>query len=229
MVKKLIATDFDGTLFINGNISNEVRKAIELWRADGRYFGIVTGRGSDFFEKVKEEKIPTDFLVLYNGSLAADGNNNVFYEKFIPADLFLQIERVLSEYKDIEQYSVSDGNPQHQFYATFGNVERALNVKSDLESMFGDRLAVFVNGRHINIGIAGSGKTEGVRVVLEHFSLSKDDAAVVGDDFNDIEMIKAFDGWAVESGKAEVVKAAPHICKDVGSLAITLLNKSFAR
>ncbi len=226
MDKRLIATDFDGTLFVNGEVAPSVRKAIDLWRADGRYFGIVTGRGNDFFEKVKEEKIPVDFLIVYTGSVVADREGNVIYERFIPSDVFEQLEKTFSAYDDVEYYSNGDGNPQHHFYATFGSVARALEVKDEIEGIFGDRLAVFVNGRHVNIGTAGTGKAQAVKVVLEHFSLPESSAAVAGDDYNDLEMIKAFDGWAVENGKPDVVAQAPHICKDVGELALKLLAEN---
>ncbi|MBR6005394.1 MAG: HAD family phosphatase [Clostridia bacterium] len=224
MDKRLIATDFDGTLFVNGEITSETRKAIDLWRADGRYFGIVTGRGEDFFYKVREEKIPVDFLIIYNGSMIADKDCNIIYERFISADIFAELEKFFSDYEDIEYYSHTDGNPQHHYYATFNSTERALEVKNDIDAVFGNKLAVFVNGRHVNIGAAGTGKAEGVRVVLDYFSLPQDGAAVVGDDYNDLEMIKAFDGWAVENGKPDVVAQAPHICKNVGDLAGTLLS-----
>ena len=44
----LIATDFDGTLNRDGGIDGVTRKAIDDWRAAGRLFGVVTGRGIDF-------------------------------------------------------------------------------------------------------------------------------------------------------------------------------------
>ncbi|MBQ6265733.1 MAG: HAD family phosphatase [Clostridia bacterium] len=227
MDKRLIATDFDGTLFINGEIPACVREAIDLWRADGRYFGIVTGRGEDFFDKVKEIKLPVDYFIIYNGSMIADKEGNVISERFISPDIYAELEKVFSGYGDTEYYSRADGNAQHHYYATFNSVERALEVKEDIDAVFGDKLAVFVNGRHVNIGAAGTGKAQGVNIVLEHFALPCDSAAVVGDDYNDLEMIKTFDGWAVESGKPDVVSQAPHICKDVGNLALMLLNNSY--
>ena len=41
---KIIASDYDGTLN-RGGISDDVRKAIDMWRERGNIFGIVTGRG----------------------------------------------------------------------------------------------------------------------------------------------------------------------------------------
>ena len=60
-------------------------------------------------------------------------------------------------------------------------------------------------------------------LALQHFGLPADSAAVVGDDYNDLDMILAHNGWAVESGRQEVVAQAPHTCKSVGDLIESLL------
>ena len=65
MKKKLIATDFDGTLYINGRIAGETRRAIDDWRAAGGYFGVVTGRGIDFYDTAKEQGLPFDYLIRF--------------------------------------------------------------------------------------------------------------------------------------------------------------------
>ena len=95
--------------------------------------------------------------------------------------------------------------------------------RRELLPEFGDKVSIFVNGPHINIGNKGTGKAEGVSFVLRHFSLPADAAAVVGDDYNDLDMILAHQGWAVASGKPDVVKKAPHTCESVGSLIRSLL------
>ena len=147
----------------------------------------------------------------------------MIYESLIPAETFAEVEHFLSCFEDIEYYSNADGKPRHHFYATFPSDERALSVREELISAFGDSISVFVNGPHINIGNRGTGKAEGVEIILRHFSLPEGSAAVVGDDYNDLEMILAHDGWAVDSGKPEVVRKAPHVCRSVGDLIRKLM------
>ncbi len=223
MNKQLIATDFDGTLYIGGRIADETRRAIDDWRAAGGYFGVVTGRGIDFYDTAKEQNLPFDYLIVYNGSLIVSQDKTVLYESLIPADVFAALEKAMAAYPDIESYSESDGKPSHHYYATFPDAERALRVREELLPVFGDRVSVFVNGPHINIGNKGTGKAQGVSIILEHFGLARDAAAVVGDDYNDLDMILAHNGWAMESGKPEVVSKAPHTCKNVGDLIQTLM------
>ena len=40
---KIAASDYDGTLFRNGTISNETVEGVRLWRAAGNKFGMVSG------------------------------------------------------------------------------------------------------------------------------------------------------------------------------------------
>ena len=223
MKKMLIASDFDGTLCVRGKVDGETIKAIERWRADGRFFGVVTGRNVDFFDTAKELGIPFDFLILCNGSLILSGDKTILFESLIPPRLFASLEKALKSYDDLISFGESDGSPERQCYALFPSDERALMVKEELLPAFGEHLNIFVNGAWINVGNAGTGKAEGVEFILRHFDLPEGSAAVVGDDLNDLEMILAHDGWAMRSGKPEVLAKAKRSCGSVGELIDALL------
>ena len=98
MQKRLIATDYDGTLNRNGVIDDETRAAIDRWRADGRYFGVVTGRGIDFYDTAKEVRLPFDYLIVYNGSLVLSEDKTVLFESLIPAETFAAVEERFGKY-----------------------------------------------------------------------------------------------------------------------------------
>lgn len=224
MNKMLIATDYDGTLNRNGRIDRRTRKAIDKWRASGRYFGVVTGREIDFYDTAKEMRLPFDYLIVCNGSLIVSADRTVLFESLIPPETFAAVEAGMASYGDVLHFSKSDGKPRRHYYAEFPSPERALQVKDELVPEFADRLNIFVNGPHINIGNIGTGKAQGVSFILRHFALPADAAAVVGDDYNDLDMILAHEGWAMRSGKPDVVKKAPHTCKSVGHLIRSLLG-----
>ncbi len=224
MKKMLIATDYDGTLNRNGVIDEETRAAIDRWRADGRYFGVVTGRDVDFYDLAKEKLLPFDYLIVCNGCLILSQEKDILYESLIPADTFAELEKAMARYDDAVFFSGSDGKPRHHYYATFPSAERALEVRQALLPAFGDRVSVFVNGPHVNIGNKGTGKTEGVGFMLRRYSLPPDAAAVVGDDYNDLDMILTYQGWAVDSGKPDVLRKAPHVCRSVGDMIRRLME-----
>lgn len=226
MSKKLIASDFDGTFYRNGQISTNDRKLIKKWQESGRYFGIVTGRGLNFFQTVKEKKFKPDFLILYNGALVADGDGNTIHEDFIPRDVFEEIKEIFKQNPDgcLHYDKTGDEDFYHQYYATYENYEQALAVADIINNQLGDKVNAVVNGVHVNIGKKGATKANGVRHILAHYGLSEDEGAVVGDDYNDLDMLKQLDGWAMATGRSEVKAQANHICFSVGSLAKKLMK-----
>ena len=226
MAKKLIATDFDGTLCRKGRISTNDRKYIEEWQKSGRYFGIVTGRGVNFFQTVKDMHIKPDYLIVYNGALVADGDGNVIHEEFISREVFDEIKEIFQRNPDGRVYfdRTGDDDLYHQYYATYENYEKALAVADIINQKLGDKVNAVVNGPHVNIGKKGATKANGVRCILKHYGLNEDEGAVVGDDFNDLDMIKQLDGWAMATGRKEVIAEANHLCYSVGSLAKHLMK-----
>ncbi|MBQ7637464.1 MAG: family 43 glycosylhydrolase [Clostridia bacterium] len=224
-MKRLIATDFDGTFCRNGQIDPLDRKAVSEWRKHGNYFGFVTGRGIDFIEKVKELGIETDYLLLYNGALLTLADGTVLKEYLIPRSDFSQLVDFFGTLPDAKGLSELDDNDFfHHHYSSFDSPERALEVANKMNGLFGEKVTAFVNGCHVNIGKKGSSKAQGVFDALEYFSLPADAAAVFGDDFNDIEMIKTHGGWAVDTARPEILKTAPNVCRSVGEFIINSLN-----
>ncbi len=228
MRKMLIATDYDGTLNVGGRVDEKTREAIDRWRGDGRYFGIVTGRSVDFYDTAREQGLLFDYLILCNGSLVLSPDKTVLFESLIPPDVFAALEAAMAGYDDIVSFS-RVGESRRHYYATFPSQERALQAGRALSAAFGGEVSIFVNGPHINIGRRGTGKAQGVSFLLRHFSLPDDGAAVVGDDYNDLDMILFHNGWAVASGRPEVVARAPHVCGSVGDLIETLLDSERRR
>ena len=225
-MKRLIATDYDGT-FSRGGISEFDIEAVKKWRKAGNYFGFVTGRGTDFFDLCREKGIETDYFLVYNGSMLALGDGTPVKEYFIPAGVFSRLSDFFSRVPDVRYYDKPSGEDfYHHFYASFDCAERALEVGKEANALFGEEVTAFVNGPHVNIGVKGSGKAQGVFDALEYFGLPDDAAAVFGDDYNDLEMITAHNGWAVSSAREEVLKVAPHVCGSVGEAALMLLEQN---
>lgn len=87
-MKKIIATDFDGTLTIDG-IPPRVVEAIERFRAAGNLFGVVTGRdkSGSYGRFIAEKKFPFDFVLALNGAQAYDAKGNKLYDSPIRGDV----------------------------------------------------------------------------------------------------------------------------------------------
>ena len=229
MSKLLIATDFDGTFIRGGKIDPADLEAIAAWRRAGRLFGFVTGRGTVFFDTAREYGVAADYFLLYNGAMLALPDRTVCKEYMIPRGVFAQLEAHFRALPDVCWFNEAGDAPfYHQYYATMETPERALQAAERVNRLFGEYVTAYVNGPHVNIGKKGSGKAQGVFDALAYFHLPRDAAAVFGDDFNDMEMLRVHGGWAVATARPEVLAMAPHVCESVGKAAKELMiNDTF--
>ena len=63
----ILASDFDGTIFIDGKISQRDIKAIRDFQQAGNLFAIVTGRSFASLDPLIEGKINPDAQICNNG------------------------------------------------------------------------------------------------------------------------------------------------------------------
>lgn len=225
-MKKLIATDFDGTFIRGGVIDPGYHTDIRAFREAGGLFGFVTGRGTDFFDTIRELGVTADYLLLYNGSLMALPDGTVVKEYLIPRETFAALESFFAADPAVCAFDKTGNEPFYRhYYARYDTPELALAAAAEVNRLYVDRVTAFVNGVHVNIGKKGSGKTQGVRDALTYFGLKEEEAAVFGDDFNDLDMITALNGWAVNTARPEVLAKAPHVCESVAAQAKIFLSE----
>lgn len=226
-MKRLIATDFDGTFIRRRQIDPGYHTSIRAFRQAGGLFGFVTGRGADFFDTVRDLGVTADFFCLYNGSLLALPDGTAVKEYRIPRETFAALEAFFAASPDVCSFDRATDAPFYpHYYARYDTPELALAAATEVNRLYGDRVTAFVNGEHVNIGKKGSGKTRGVRDALAYFGLTEENAAVFGDDFNDLDMIVSLNGWAVSSARPEVLAKAPHVCESVGAQTQIFLTQN---
>ncbi len=81
---KIAASDYDGTLFRNGTISDETIEGVRLWRAAGNKFGMVSGRDYGMLmPQLKHYGVEYDFTICNNGGIIRDGSDKVISQKKI--------------------------------------------------------------------------------------------------------------------------------------------------
>ena len=229
-MKRLIATDFDGTFYRGRQIDPGYHTSIRAFRQAGGLFGFVTGRGTDFLETVMELDVTADFFCLYNGSLLALPDGTAVKEYRITRADFAALESFFAASPDVCSFDKATDAPDYpHYYARYDTPELALAAATEVNRLYGNRVTAFVNGEHVNIGKKGSSKTQGVLDALSYFGLKKEEAAVFGDDFNDLEMIVSLDGWAVSAGRPEVVAQASHVCGSVGEAAARFIKENHWR
>lgn len=190
---KLIASDFDGTIFIDEKIKTEDIKAIRDFQDKGNLFGIVTGRTYHSLFVLIEGKMDPDFVIANNGShiFVKNGKGMTeilkysldrrkiekvidFYGRKFPTRIFTDKDRAVEKIADLRE----------------GEEILSLAIYSDnmLENSFQEDLSF-----HKSIGVtdvinSAVSKQTGIEFIKDFYGFDKEIIAI-GDDFNDIEFL----------------------------------------
>lgn len=235
---RLLACDFDGTLFRGGLVSDEDAEAVARWRAAGHVFGIVTGRGA-LTLMTELERFPglvCDFLLCNNGALLLDGRGRETARRPLERDL----SRLLLGHgicARCASCAVFDGVSMYILEGKKGWINPVyrpgfLPLEKALEGSFvqisfafarrseafdwGGRLERELAGRaavHCSISVADvtapeAGKAAGIPWACAVRGWKPGRVLTAGDDGNDIEMLSAFEGYAMAGSPPEVLSAA---------------------
>ena len=250
---KVAASDFDGTLFRNQQISAEDLTAIKNWRASGNKFGIVTGRAYTMLtESFKEFGLETDFAICDNGAIIHDSDGKVIFETELPKKILLEIIKEPFAAKSfhfvfetaekvycanvkpnswvlrdkirwnfpveiIEPAQIFELGKINQFAMAFESTEEAQTVSEFLNRKYGTEIFAQKNTFSLDIVKVGMNKSAGVKNLLK---IRKWDAEVhvIGDESNDLMMIRDFGGYTVATAKDFVKNEATIIFDSVGAM-----------
>ena len=230
----LITTDWDGTLFFNGDISKENIDAINYFMANGGKFTVCSGRYYKFLEQYRNKINPNTYFLCYNGALIINPDTKeVLHEGFCDDYIFKIVDKLLcSELDFLNVNFYDDKNPEpiqltiEEFKKTresyekrnlykilfrFPSVDMALKAKKIL-SEFDMRGYIAVRSWEISLEILKEENAKGYAIRRLKKALGAKTVVAVGDFENDIEMLKAADiGYAVENATDDLKAVADRL------------------
>ncbi len=186
-------------------------------------------------KEINLHNIEVDFLIGNNGAIITDHQNRLIYLNQLPTDLsielltymrknffddfyFVGINNGYDFAKDIYQSGASyqDGYvgvlddilSTKQITALFGELKdpsQAERVIKKIHKDYGHLVESVSNAEFIDIANHGNNKANAVKIVAQYYQIDREDILVVGDGFNDILMIKTFNGYVIKPGYQEVV------------------------
>ena len=239
---KILGCDYDGTLNYDG-IDQAKLDAIQRWRDAGNKLGIVSGRGPTLMSAVEKEfHLALDFLVAFNGGIILDSNQKeIFRARCTSVHLTALVQDLLDwncpfVHVNSDKYyliqpegatlregglflkDVSLPNLLHQVSVELPDTQTAANIIPLIEAKYGEALTPLLNQRCIDIVPKGVGKAQGIYKIAEFYGVEWKDIITVGDNFNDIDMLKEFHSYAMENGVDEVKAIAERSTKSVTEL-----------
>ena len=246
MAKYLLASDYDNTLRRwPDEVTEEDKAAIRRFRKAGNYFVIVTGR---VFETIENELKATgfndiDMLLCLSGALGLDADRNVLFEskgdgkiiKPLIDDLEKMNARLVTVDVCKKSYSMAEfdykpygetvpvekvaGIPHFTSMCVgFYSVDSAKDAAVALKENYGEYVTPLHNGfsvdmppSHVNKGIA-------VKRAADILGVPDDKIYTVGDNFNDMDMLRRFHGRAIWNSEPEVLEAAEKSVKTIAEI-----------
>ncbi|MDR2336975.1 MAG: Cof-type HAD-IIB family hydrolase [Candidatus Nomurabacteria bacterium] len=233
---KIILSGYDGTLLF-GSIEKNI-KAVHKWRAAGRKFGIITGRSLDSMQRqLAKYPLEHDYMGLNNGAVMVDGSHNIFYYQTIHFDLAWVLADFLTKLPvdEVTFWGVTGSKMHSVPYDTTkismktANFEQAKQVAKQLSDMFSDRFIVTPmakqadNYGYIEIVPEDTGKERAAARILSREGLGGFEVAIIGEAYDELEMIKKYSGYAVDNATPEVKAVATRIFLSVADLIDELI------
>lgn len=226
-IKKLIASDFDGTIGRGEQLKRDV-EAIKAFRAAGNLFGLISGRNISGLRLMRERTgVPVDFLLSDSGGTCYTGGKLLFCvqakkEVLLPLCAFLMSRdsRLVAvnraDGSDMLYYRHSDGREEYrpkraewqerpfsQVSGLFENYEECRKRAKELEAIF-PGLTALPNDDCLDIVPKGCNKAAGVARIAAHFGVEIQNIFTVGDNYNDLAMLDAYNSFVVVGGPEEV-------------------------
>lgn len=187
----IIASDFDGTIYIDFAISDKDKEAIRDFQEAGNLFAIVTGRSYHSLAPLIEGKIDPDIIIANNGGHILIKKDRT-YEEIFKAKIDKDLARgFINYYKDTYEVTIfTEDKKLYDLDKVKGDI-MALAIYTDdmVENHFKDDFDF-----HYSIGVtdvvkAGVDKARGIEIIKDYYAY-KDDVIAIGDDYNDIVFLE---------------------------------------
>jgi len=214
---QVVYLDFDNTLYshLSGQIPKSTIKAIEMLHKNKIKVFLCTGRTYSEMKYFDTSKVKLDGMILGNGQVIYDDQDNIIYKKPIEGllktklieifkekqvPLFLStIDEIIINYVDekvIEvQKEIDTVVPRSAEYYNEDFFMAAAFIKNNKQRKIIEDLSdiaeiTYWHEGAVDIVPKGISKAMGVRVVNEMYGFDMDKTLAIGDGDNDIEMLK---------------------------------------
>ena len=242
-MKKVFASDFDGTLYFykaEVKLPPENVEKIKEYQAAGNYFGLCTGRQVGGLTPFIGGLIEPDFWITSTGSNIIDRDMKEIRKLFVDRDVIdkivkdvkprgnrisIDIDGVINVFEEMDypgEYNVITGMDDAPEGLVHGvgihceTLEEAAALTKEINDKYGEYLNAFQNVIEVDIAPKGTSKGEAVSVIRDYYGDCK--VYGIGDSLNDLPLLEAADvsytfPYAPPEVQAKVTKVVENICE----------------
>lgn len=201
---KILASDFDNTIYYldNDEQNKKNAEAIRRFVSYGNIFCIITGRNYTELKKLLTElNIPYSYLVCEDGAKIFNNMDYCIDTTLLDKREIEQIEEVLKN--EGCDYFLDDGYNKTEYLEDV--VKIVVNCtdeeeKNRIVKLIKDKIDVHIYASrfHVNIIHKTVNKRHALKTLMNLEQLDYDLLHVIGDNDNDYEMLKAFNGGVIK-------------------------------
>lgn len=200
---KLLVSDYDYTFYLN---DEDIIKNVEAVRKfiKNNIFLIATGRSYFHYNNVKKlHNIESNYVILNHGATIIKDDKiiyNIEIDNSIKDELIkdLKVNEIVDYYccSKLENYNSLDIYDLTKIHVQYETEKEAQEVKKVILSKYSDYINCFFvcKKRAIEIVSKKVDKSKAIKYVANLEGIEEKDIYTIGDGYNDIEMIKKFNG-----------------------------------
>ena len=118
----------------------------------------------------------------------------------------------------IDESEISNLVGVHQFALGFDDPKISTKCAELLNEKFPSKIRAYPNKISVDITPVGISKRQGLKALIDAMNWQDCELYVIGDEVNDLPMIKAFGGYSVNTARDEIKSHARQIFNDVGDM-----------
>jgi HAD superfamily hydrolase (TIGR01484 family) len=201
---KILASDFDETIYYLDNPEKNKKNidAIKRFVSQGNIFCIITGRNyTDLKKLLIENDIPYSYLICEDGAKIFNNMDYCLETVLLNEKEIKQIIPIIEEYK--WDYYLDDGynhtnnyNDCVKIVINCSNEEEKNEIVKIIKSKV--NIHIYASRTHINIIQKSVNKENALKKLFNIEKLDYNILYVVGDNYNDYEMLKRFNGAVIK-------------------------------
>ena len=201
---KFLVSDYDGTYKedIKGKNIISNNKAIKNFLDKGNKFVIATGRSYTSIKKeINKYNIPYNYLICNNGSVIFNDQDELIYKYPIPEEILIEALDMLSMSEKIKKIELFDtkGNITQTnseiiellCQVSIKNIQELKRIKNILNCL------EYTSFLKIVLLKTPSNKKDGIEIIAKKEKINTSDIYTIGNDINDLEMLKAYNGYKI--------------------------------
>ena len=237
-MKKIIASDYDRTFYLNDNDIKKNLKQVEEFRKNGNIFIIATGRSYYHFMKVvKKFNIIIDYAIINHGATVIDSNDNVIVNYPINNDIIKDLKKDLNLEESVEYFCCSELETKVPFehkdltkiHVNYKTKKESLEMNEYINSRYNKYIDSYnITSSSIEIISNQTNKSKMIKLLSERLNIEMNNIYTIGDGYTDIKMIKDFNGYCMKNSVPELKSVSKGEYNSVSDLIEKVLKNSMA-